>query len=58
MKNNKIIPTEKIEDSKIREEIEKFKFFAQYADFKGLKTIKMEIYHIIPMFLVIQLSII
>ena len=35
MKNNKIIPTEKIEDSKIREEIEEFKFFAQYADFKG-----------------------
>ena len=40
MKNNKIIPTEKIEDSKIREEIEKFKFFAQYADFKGLKNYK------------------
>lgn len=42
MENNKIIPTEKIEDSKIREEIEKFKFFAQYADFKGLKNYKNE----------------
>ncbi|MDH9183897.1 tandem-type lipoprotein [Staphylococcus epidermidis] len=40
MENNKIIPTKKIEDSKIREEIEKFKFFAQYADFKGLKNYK------------------
>ncbi|EPP69810.1 hypothetical protein M458_00155, partial [Staphylococcus epidermidis Scl22] len=40
MENNKIIPTERIEDSKIREEIEEFKFFAQYADFKGLKNYK------------------
>lgn len=40
MENNKIIPTEKIEDSKIREEIEKFKFFSQYAYFKGLKNYK------------------
>ena len=40
LENNKIISMGKIEDSKIRKEIEKFQFFAQYADFKDLKNYK------------------
>ncbi|MGV3128069.1 tandem-type lipoprotein [Staphylococcus simulans] len=40
MENNKIIPIEKIEDSRIKREIEDFKFFAQYADFKDLDKYK------------------
>ncbi|MCD8820523.1 tandem-type lipoprotein [Staphylococcus gallinarum] len=40
MENNKIIPIKKIEDSKIKREIDEFKFFAQYADFKELKDYK------------------
>ena len=40
MENNKIIPTEKITDDKLRHEIENFKFFVQYGDFKDLKEYK------------------
>ena len=40
MENNKIIPIKKIEDSKINREIDEFKFFAQYANFKDLKEYK------------------
>ncbi|WP_114604143.1 tandem-type lipoprotein [Staphylococcus sp. EZ-P03] len=40
MENNKIIPIEKIEDSRIKREIADFKFFAQYADFKDLDNYK------------------
>ncbi|AJC94938.1 tandem lipoprotein [Staphylococcus hyicus] len=34
--NNKIIPKKPIEDEKIRREIEDFRFFVQYANFKDL----------------------
>lgn len=40
MENNKIISIKKIEDSKIKREIDEFKFFAQYANFKELKDYK------------------
>ncbi|HAL10461.1 MAG TPA: tandem-type lipoprotein [Staphylococcus sp.] len=40
MENNKIIPTKQINDEKLKKEIEEFKFFAQYADFKDLKKYK------------------
>ncbi len=40
MENNKIISIKKIEDSKIKREIDEFKFFAQYANFKDLKEYK------------------
>ena len=40
MENNKIIPIKKIEDSKIKREIDEFKFFAQYANFKELNDYK------------------
>ncbi|MHD0396297.1 tandem-type lipoprotein [Staphylococcus simulans] len=40
MENNKIIPTGKIEDDNIRKEIEGFRFFAQYANFKDLEKYK------------------
>ncbi len=40
MKNNKIIPTEKIKDKKLTNEIENFKFFVQYANFKDLNDYK------------------
>ena len=40
LKNNKIIPIEKLHDEKIKKEIKEFKFFSQYADFKGLKNYK------------------
>ena len=40
MENNKIIPTKQISDEKLEKEIEEFKFFAQYADFKDLKKYK------------------
>ncbi|HCY8319320.1 TPA: tandem-type lipoprotein [Staphylococcus aureus] len=38
MKNNKIILLDKVEDQKLKERIENFKFFGQYADFKSLKS--------------------
>lgn len=40
MEDNKIIPTEEIKDSNVRKEIENFKFFSQYADFKDLDKYK------------------
>ncbi|MBR9366267.1 tandem-type lipoprotein, partial [Staphylococcus aureus] len=40
MINNKIIPTKDINDEKIKKEIENFKFFAQYGNFKDLSEYK------------------
>ena len=40
MKHNKIIPTKPIPDDKLKKEIENFKFFVQYGDFKNLKNYK------------------
>ncbi|HCY3021126.1 TPA: tandem-type lipoprotein [Staphylococcus aureus] len=40
MVDNKIIPTKEIKDEKIKKEIENFKFFVQYGDFKNLKNYK------------------
>ncbi|HHB3485561.1 TPA: tandem-type lipoprotein Lpl6 [Staphylococcus aureus] len=37
MVGNKIIPTEQINDEKIKKEIENFKFFAQYGNFKNFE---------------------
>ena len=42
MENNKIIPTERIENFNVKKEIEEFKFFSQYANFNSLKDYKME----------------
>ena len=36
MKDNKIIPTEKVPDTKIKEKIERFKFLSQFGKFKDL----------------------
>ncbi|MHD0396298.1 tandem-type lipoprotein [Staphylococcus simulans] len=40
MENNEIVPTEEIKDGNVRKEIENFRFFAQYADFKDLDKYK------------------
>ncbi len=40
MVDNKIIPTKEIEDEKIKKEIENFKFFVQYGNFKDLSKYK------------------
>ncbi len=40
MVGNKIIPTKDIKDEKIKKEIENFKFFVQYGDFKDLSKYK------------------
>ncbi|HDK7725520.1 TPA: tandem-type lipoprotein [Staphylococcus aureus] len=40
MINNKFIPTKDIKDEKIKKEIENFKFFAQYGNFKDLMNCK------------------
>ncbi|KKJ59225.1 hypothetical protein T647_02040 [Staphylococcus aureus MRSN 8613] len=37
MVGNKIIPTEQIKDEKIKKEIENFKFFVQYGNFKNFE---------------------
>lgn len=37
MENNRIIPTKPIPDDKLKKEIENFKFFVQYGDFKNYK---------------------
>ncbi|PHK50097.1 tandem-type lipoprotein [Staphylococcus edaphicus] len=42
MKNNEIIPIEKINDEKLKNEIDNFKFFLQYANFKDLNNYKNE----------------
>ncbi|NHM92579.1 MULTISPECIES: tandem-type lipoprotein [Staphylococcus] len=38
MVNNKIIPAESIENKKVEKEIENFRFFVQYANFKDLNS--------------------
>ena len=40
LENNKIIPTKQINDEKLKKEIENFKFFVQYGNFKNLKDYK------------------
>ncbi|MBU5272569.1 tandem-type lipoprotein [Staphylococcus caprae] len=40
MESNKITPTKKIKDEKLKREIENFKFFVQYGNFKDLKDYK------------------
>ncbi len=40
MKNNKIIPTKPISNDKLKKEIENFKFFVQYGNFKDIKNYK------------------
>lgn len=40
MKRNKIFLTEKIHDDKLKKEVENFKFFSQYGNFKDLKDYK------------------
>ena len=42
MKDNKIVPIEEITDDKLKNEIENFKFFSQYANFKDLKNYEDE----------------
>ncbi|WP_044466463.1 tandem-type lipoprotein [Staphylococcus caprae] len=38
MENNKITPTKQIKDEKLKKEIENFKFFVQYGNFKDYKN--------------------
>ncbi|HDI6897135.1 TPA: tandem-type lipoprotein [Staphylococcus aureus] len=40
MEHNRIIPTKPIADNKLRKEIEDFKFFVQYGDFKDINDYK------------------
>lgn len=40
MEHNKIIPTKPIPNDKLKKEIENFKFFVQYGNFKNLKDYK------------------
>ncbi|HCY9674844.1 TPA: tandem-type lipoprotein [Staphylococcus aureus] len=40
MKNNKIILLDEVKDDKLKQKIENFKFFSQYADFRDLKYYK------------------
>ncbi|HDE4192750.1 TPA: tandem-type lipoprotein [Staphylococcus aureus] len=40
MEHNRIIPTKPIADDKLRKEIENFKFFLQYGDFKDINDYK------------------
>ena len=40
MAHNKIIPTKRIPDDKLKKEIENFKFFVQYGNFKDFKDYK------------------
>ncbi|HDJ2946269.1 TPA: tandem-type lipoprotein [Staphylococcus aureus] len=40
MEHNKIIPTKPIKDEKLKKEIENFKFFVQYGNFKDFKDYK------------------
>ncbi|HDG8390618.1 TPA: tandem-type lipoprotein [Staphylococcus aureus] len=40
MEHNRIIPTKPIADNKLRKEIENFKFFVQYGDFKDINDYK------------------
>ncbi|HCJ4549698.1 TPA: tandem-type lipoprotein, partial [Staphylococcus aureus] len=38
LKNNKIVLLDNVEDEKLKQKIENFKFLSQYADFKDLKN--------------------
>ncbi|HDJ1372389.1 TPA: tandem-type lipoprotein Lpl10 [Staphylococcus aureus] len=38
LKNNKIVLLDNVENKKLKQKIENFKFFSQYADFKDLKN--------------------
>ncbi|HAR2851685.1 tandem-type lipoprotein [Staphylococcus argenteus] len=38
LKNNKIVLLDNVEDENLKQKIENFKFFSQYADFKDLKN--------------------
>ncbi len=40
MERNRIIPTKPITDEKLKKEIENFKFFVQYGNFKDFKDYK------------------
>ncbi|CAC9405817.1 TPA: tandem-type lipoprotein [Staphylococcus aureus] len=40
MEHNRIIPTKHIKDEKLKKEIENFKFFVQYGDFKDINDYK------------------
>ncbi|HHO6253455.1 TPA: tandem-type lipoprotein, partial [Staphylococcus aureus] len=40
MENNKMIPLKSIDDEKVKKEIEEFKFFVQYGNFKELENYK------------------
>ncbi|EVG58700.1 tandem-type lipoprotein Lpl7 [Staphylococcus aureus] len=40
IENNKIIPLKPIDDEKVKKEIEEFKFFVQYGNFKELENYK------------------
>ncbi|MBS3358213.1 tandem-type lipoprotein, partial [Staphylococcus aureus] len=40
MEHNRIIPTKPITDDKLKKEIENFKFFVQYGNFKDFKDYK------------------
>ncbi|EFH25265.1 tandem lipoprotein [Staphylococcus aureus subsp. aureus ATCC 51811] len=40
LKNNKIVLLDNVEDSKLKNKIENFKFFSQYADFRDFKNYK------------------
>ncbi len=40
LKNNKIVLLDNVEDSKLKNKIESFKFFSQYADFRDFKNYK------------------
>ena len=40
MEHNQIIPTKPIQDDKLKKEIENFKFFVQYGNFKDIKNYK------------------
>ena len=53
MEHNQIIPTKPIPNDKLKKEIENFKFFVQYANFKDINDYKKGIFHTILIFLVI-----
>ncbi len=40
LKNNKIVLLDRLEDAKLKNKIENFKFFSQYADFRDFKNYK------------------
>lgn len=42
LKNNKIVLLDNVEDEKLKQKIENFKFLSQYADFKDLKNYQVE----------------